>query len=386
LPWREALNLFAKAFAEPSDSIATSDVDAAAALLVELLAGSLPWGPEVPAHERDLDSLRSSLADKAPGLPTGVVAAIAIAFNPESRLSFPTTADFLQALHEGAVGFLPRLLDSGWLPSNLPAGESSEAVSGPPREVIRHSRLTVLVGVPALLALGLTAVWWIAHDGARPLSEPRRETRFLSPAPPPQVPFDTPAPSASPPIPPPRVSVPAVPSEPPPREETTQVETPPPAAREETLIDPLETRRLEVDRSRQEIRAGIERLDEQLAQGDTEGVRERLEELTELAQLYPADLAEERRDIRRAQDRWLAAVRQRQAWEDRLSAIRKLMSEGKYPEAVSMASSLSREPGVPAGLGDQARELEKQARQELKRIFEETRVGTTENNLQKPPD
>src|SRR6185295_19827585 len=71
------------------------------------------------------------------------------------------------------------------------------------------------------------------------------------------------------------------------------------------------------------------------------------------------------------------------AWEERVQQIRRLMEQNKYPEADNLAQVLSQEPGVPEPVAARARELSTQAKEELKKIWGETQMGPTKNEIRK---
>lgn len=371
-----------------------ADLYCAAVVLYEMLAGRHPFqgSADLNLVECHLRQDPPDLKILVPDLPAGVSEAVAIALHKDPRQRFQTAADFLRALQEGAVGFLPlapepaespvsgQILtaDEVDLPSTPPSGPAV-----PPRQPRLIAATFILLSLGLLGSYGLWNAWY-----GRPVPPQHPDAAPVMPAPEQQKEEPAPTPSPDPPMDVSSTPEPAV--EPTPKME---VATPPPAR---IGPDLEEIRRLEIDRLREEARQGIEATEADLQAGGFEAAQDKLDRLTAQVQRYPEEFPTEIATIRGLRKKLTDALVASQAgqreielqqaqWQRRVQQIEKLLEEGKYPEADNLARELGSEPDVPEEVAARARELSTQAKEELKRIWGSTQTGPTRNKLRKPP-
>jgi hypothetical protein len=157
-----------------------------------------------------------------------------------------------------------------------------------------------------------------------------------------------------------------------------------------------ETHRRELAKTRDVLRSGIARAEEEIAANQLPAARERVAGLLTLAATDQADLVEEVASLRVIEKRATAAMVAARAaakeaeveqtgWQRRLQEIGDLNAKQSYPEAKQLADRLASDPAVPPEVAAQARELGKQAEQGLKSIFSKSKVGNSTNEIQRRP-
>lgn len=382
-----------------------TDIYSSAVVLYEMLAGRPPFQGETDLEliQGHLSQIPAPLKELAPDLPAGTSAAVAIAIQKDPRQRFQSAADFLRALQEGGAGFLPAAPQAPPTPHPpaAPALEEPEApaVQAPPvpgRGWQRRRRLVAAIWI--VLGLDLAGSYGLWKRWDRPPQPDPSATP--SPVPPPSTP--EPVETAAEEIPEKRPKeVPdEVPDSPDPEDPVSSKRgsVEPSPIREERATpspvivkadpgpDPEEMRRREVDRLRDEIRQRIEQAEADLREQKLDAAQEELDQLVSQAQRHPVDLAEEIAKIRDLRKGVMEALVAAQEGERRLQQIRKLMEQGKYPEADNLARDLADETGVSEAIAAQARELSAQAKAELKKIFGDTQLGPTQNKVRKPPN
>ena len=368
-----------------------TDLYCAAVALYEMLAGRHPFqgAAGLDLVECHLSRIPPDLKSLVPDLPAGVSEAVAIALHKEPGRRFQSAEDFLRALREGAVGFLPVApepveSEPADRADPLPAPEIA-----PPPPLSRDRQRRLVAATFLLLGLGLVGSYGLWNAWYEPPAPPpRREAPPATPSPEPEREEPAPTPSPDPPVEVSPTPEPAV--EPAPEREAA---TPPPVS---NGPDPEEVRRLEIGRLREEARQGIEAAEADLQAEGFEAAQDKLDRLTAQVQRYPdefpAEIATIRGLRRRLTDALVASEARRREielqqaqWQRRVQQIEKLLEEGKYPEADNLARDLVNEAGVPETVADRARELSTQAKEELKRIWGTTQTGPTRNKLRKPP-
>jgi len=377
-----------------------TDLYSAAIVLYEMLAGRHPFqaATELDMVQCHLGQVPPDLKTLVPDLPTGVSETVSLALKKDPRQRFQTAGDFLRALQEGVAGFLPLAPELAASPTSrdslpveneTPVSQAPAKLPAPGRD--RQRRLVAASCI--LVAFGLLGSYglWKARYRPPPPSRVREE---------PKTPFPIPSVSITPeweeltpsPDPPDVVSSTPEPAAEPPTE--IEAADPPPMT---GGPDPEEIRRREVDRLREEVRQGIQTAEAGLQAEDFDAAEVKLDGLMVQVQRHPEEFPEEiariqalRRRLTNA--RVAAQARQREIelqqaqWERRLQQIKKLMEEGRYPEADNLARDLGGESGVPETVAEQARELSTQAKEELRKIWGDTKTGPTKNKIRRPPD
>lgn len=368
-----------------------TDLYCIALVLYEMLVGRHPF-----QGAAGLDLVQCHLAQAPPDLkalvpelPTGVSETVAIALEKDPRRRFQTVEDLLRALREGAAGFLPVVPEPA---ANLPPVESAPMDDGPflpppgisPPALAQDRRSRLVAASCVLVGLGLAGSWGLWRAWYRPPETVRIEPPVVLTSAP--APTPTPEPGQAEPVPTPSPDPPAIVSpvpepvvEPAPEPAATP---PPPTPREP---DPKEVRRLEVGRLQEEFRLGILSAEAEIRAEGFDAAEEIVDRLAAQARLYSAELSGEIARLQELRSVLDKIEDKRREWEIRVQQIEKLLEQGKYPEADSLARDLGNEPGVPEAVADRARELSMQAKEELKRIWGTTQTGPTRNKLRKPP-
>lgn len=379
-----------------------TDIYSAAAVFYEMLAGQRLF-----EGKRDMALIHCHLFETppdlrtlVPDLPAGVSEAVAIALRKDPQERFQTMGDLLRALQEGVAGFLPVAPETS--ASGLEETATASSQGAPPALTgVLPSRTGLYRGLVAaswaLLAIGLIGsygMWKAWYRLPSVIQAPRKEGPPIlvastpDPKPKPEQEREPPQVSASPETVVPLAEEDAV-AEASPKEDRVAVAPPDP------VPDPAEILRQEIERLREELRQGIHSAEAKLQAQSFDGVQEQLDQLSGRAQLHPMELQEEIEEIRGLRKRLADALSAMQAqerekelkqadWGRRLHQIQNLMEQNKYPEADNLALDLIQEPGVPETVAARARELSKQAKEELKKIWSETQLGSTTNKLRKP--
>lgn len=373
---------------------ARSDIYSAAVMLFEMLAGRHPFPGRkdyavIKAH---LDEVPPELKTLVPEIPPGVSDVVAIALRKDRDRRFQTAEEFLVALQEGAAGFLPVTPEAA-ASSSAQIPSAAEAVTPPPPPTLllpsRQSQQRRLIAVSCiLLALGLSGtygLWRAWYRPAVPIRPPQQQQGRVAASPPPSITMtqreDTLREET------PRHQAIAEEPTPPPKKKVVEPPTPPTTAPNPPVPegpDPAEVRRQEVSQLRELVSQGVKNVETEVQAQDFDAAEKDLDGLIGQAQRYPAELEGEIEEIRGLRKRLTDLIVRQAAWEERLRQIHRLMEQNQYPEAKNLALVLSREPGVPEPVAAQAQELATQAKEELKKIWSETQMGPTKNEIRKP--
>jgi tRNA A-37 threonylcarbamoyl transferase component Bud32 len=153
-----------------------------------------------------------------------------------------------------------------------------------------------------------------------------------------------------------------------------------------------EIHRRTVEGMRSRLRAGIEEVRAHLTAHELDQAAGTARALLSSAAKYRGELVEEIATLNLLQDQVTEAIVasrtqekraavERKAWEERVQEIQTLLDERSYPEAKKLAERLLASQEVPGDLAAQARQLSELAEQELKKIWADTKVGDSTNEI-----
>lgn len=381
-----------------------SDLYSAALIVFEAIAGRPPFQAEADRAliQCHLSAMPPELGSLVPEVPAGVSAAVAIALRKKPEERFQTARDFLRALQEGFAGFLPVDPSKVFPQNDVESSETPPPVEPLPPLPRRGSSARLVATAWVLLGLNLLAAYGLWHSRHPKLPSPApSRSREKTPAPNPVVPSDVIASPLDEERSVPSTIVPdegSTPLEPPPKEAVV-IPVPKPIPAPSTTpgeSDSDEIRRKELDRVKEEVRQSIQHVSLDLEGQSFDTAQKDLDELMGRAQRYPDEMQEEIHQIKELREHLIEArvaartreqeiAFERAAWERRLQQIQSLMQKERYPEAISQADDLSNEQGVPVTVAARARELSTQATQELKKVWSDTQMGPTKNEIRKKP-
>jgi hypothetical protein len=321
----------------------------------------------------------------APGVPSGVCDAIAIALRYDREERFAAAAVFHDALHEGAAGFF---ISAPPIVPDAPPLNEDDIPTVPlrvaPAPVPEQRR-------PAVIVRTIIASAFVAVATAIILTKPRPQT--IPPTAPTQKPLVAAPKSVIDTVIPSVVNLGTVA----PVVKTVEVAPPKkapfaaPATRTEPSEDLEAKGRRELDSLRASVRLGLTLAEQELGILRFDAAIADLDRVAEMAQRDPVEFRDERDQIAQLRTRVVekrvaveAAKAEAAQWASRLAGVEEDLRAEHWPEAERFAGGIANDARAPEAVAARAKTLLERAKEGRKNAFKDTQVGPTNNTIRKP--